>query len=403
VESGTAVELMVYPDDCDAYGHLNQAGFLRLFERARWELLARGPGVDLFERQGVWPAVRKASVEFLRQVYPGEQLRFEVEVEHWGETSFTLLQRARKLGDNEVAAECETVFVTIGGDGRPVRVPAAIGQFFGVRASRRTGASRQYAVRGLSTAVDLTGDGPAVLFVHGFPLDRTMWRPIAATLTGWQRIAPDLRGMGLTEVPEAGYTMANYADDLVALLDQAHVARAVVCGMSMGGYVAFDLLRRHPGRVEALVLVNTRAAADDAEGRARRDGTIARIRRDGPGFVGDEMLPRLLAPTTLQTMPDVVRQVRSMMAAHHGAGLIGALEAMRDRESALSLLPEITVPTLVVHGSDDQLIPAAEARVMAEQIPHAHFAVIPSAGHVAPMEQPVNTGRVIREFLEALL
>ena len=140
MESGTAVELLVYPDDCDAYGQLNQAGFLRLFERARWELLARGPGVELFERQGVWPAVRKTSVEFLRRVYPGERLRFELEVGHWGETSFTLLQRARKLGEAEIAAECETVFVTIGGDGRPVRVPAAIGQFFGVRASRRTGA-----------------------------------------------------------------------------------------------------------------------------------------------------------------------------------------------------------------------------------------------------------------------
>jgi pimeloyl-ACP methyl ester carboxylesterase len=397
------VDLLVYPDDCDAFGHLNQAGFLRLFERARWELLARGPGVDVFERQGVWAAVRKATVEFLQQVYPGEQLRFDLEVTHWGETSFTLLQRAHKLGGEKPAAECETVFVTVGGDGRPVRVPAAISQFFGIRPARRTGASRQYAVRGLSTTLDLTGDGPAVLFIHGFPLDRTMWRPIAATLTGWQRIAPDLRGLGLSEVPESGYSMASYADDLIALLDQAHVGRAVVCGFSMGGYIAFELLRRYPGRVQALVLANTRAAPDDAEGRSRRNAMIARIRRDGPAFLADEMLPRLLAPATLQTMPDVVRQVRGMIVTHTGTGLVGAIEAMRDRESAEALLPEISVPTLVVHGSDDQLIPLAEARRMAERIPGAHFGVIPGAGHLAPMEQAVNTGRVIREFLEALL
>lgn len=397
------VDLLIYPDDCDANGHLNQAGFLRLFERARWELLARGPGMDMFERQGVWPAVRKTTVEFYRQVYPGDRLRFDLQVARWGETSFTLLQRAHKLGDEKPVAESETVFVTIGRDGRPVRVPAAISQFFGIRPARRTGASRQYAVRGLSTTVDLTGDGPAVLFIHGFPLDRTMWRPIAATLTGWQRIAPDLRGLGLSEVPESGYSMGGYAEDLIALLDQAHVARAVVCGFSMGGYIAFELLRRYPGRVQALVLANTRAAADDAEGRSRRDAMIARIRRDGPAFLAEDMLPRLLAPATLQTMPDVVRQVRSMIAGHADTGLIGAIEAMRDRESAVPLLPEISVPTLVVHGSDDQLIPLAEARGMAEGIPGAHFGVIPGAGHLAPMEQAVNTGRVIREFLEALL
>lgn len=401
--SETPVEFLIYPDDCDAYGHLNQAEFLRLFEHARWEMLARGPGVDLFEREGVWPAVRRATVEFLQQVFPGDRLRFGLEVASWGETSFTLRQRAWKSGDDRPVAQCETVFVTIGADGRPVRVPSAVSQFFGVRPARRTGASRQYAVRGLSTTVDITGDGPAVLFIHGFPLDRTMWRPMAATLTGWQRIAPDLRGMGLSEVPEAGYSMAEYADDLVALLDQAHVERAVICGMSMGGYVAFDLLRRHPDRVQALVLVNTRAGADDAEGRVRRDAMIARMRRDGTGFLADEMLPRLLAPSSLQTMPDVVRQVRSMIAVHTGPGLVGAVEAMRDRDDALPFLPEIAVPTLVMHGSDDQLIPVAEARVMADRIPGAHFAVIPGAGHLAPLEQPINAGRVIREFLEALL
>lgn len=396
------VELLVYPDDCDAYGHLNQAGFLRLFERARWSLLARGPGMGLFERHGVWPAVRKATVEFLRQVFPGDVLRFDLEVAGWGETSFTLRQRARKTGDDGLVAESEMVFVTIGRDGRPVPVPADVARFFGVRASGSVGASRQYAVRGLSLTVDVAGDGPALLLVHGFPLDRSMWRRVASGLTGWRRIAPDLRGMGLSDVPASGYTMADYADDLAALLDAVGAGPVVLCGLSMGGYVAFELLRRHSQRVRALVLVNTRADADDAAGREKRNGMIARIRRDGPGFLADDMLPRLLAPASLATMPDVVREVRAMVGGHPAAGLVGAIEAMRDRRSAAPLLPAIAVPTLVVHGSDDHLIPLAEARAMAGAIPGAQFAVIPGAGHLAPMEQPVNSGRVIREFLDAL-
>lgn len=396
------VELSVYPDDCDAWGHLNQAGFLSLFERARWELLAQGPGMDLFQRHGAWPAVRKAEIEYAQQVFPGDRLRFALEVERWGDTSFTLRQRCWKVGSDATVAEVRTVFVTIGRDGRPMPVPAEVGRVFGVRASRRTGTSQQYAVRGLLCTAEVTGDGPAILFVHGFPLDRTMWRPVAATLTGWRRIAPDLRGFGMSEGTEEAYGLEAYADDLVALLDVLGERSVVVCGLSMGGYVALDVVRRYADRVRALVLVNSRAAPDDDAGRAKRDATIARLRRDGTGFLADEMLPKLLAPATLQAHPDVVRQVQGMMAANDAQGLIAALAAMRDRPDARPHLAAIEVPTLVVHGADDQLIPLREARAMAGEIPEAHFAAIPAAGHLSPLEQTVNTSRVVREFLDAL-
>jgi 3-oxoadipate enol-lactonase len=397
------IELIVYPDDCDAFGHVNQAAYFRLFERARWEALGHGLGMGVFRAHGAWPAVRKTEAEFFQQLVPGDRVRFELEVEHWGETSFTVRQQARKVGAQGLAADVRVVLVTIGRDGRPCPVPAEVGRALGVQTPRRTGASQQFTVRHLVVTVDVTGDGPAVLFIHGFPLDRTLWRPVARTLTGWRRIAPDLRGMGLSEVPEEGYSMAEYADDLAALLDAVKVDQAVVCGFSMGGYVAFELLRRHRDRVRALVLANTRAGADDADGRASRDAMIARIRRDGPGFLADEMIPRLLAPTSLKTQPDVVRQARGMVAAQPANGLVGALTAMRDRADATALLSTIAIPTLVIAGSDDQLIPSAASRAMAEAVPNAHFAMIPGAGHLAPMEQAVNTARVIREFLEALL
>jgi pimeloyl-ACP methyl ester carboxylesterase/acyl-CoA thioesterase FadM len=398
-----AVELTVYPDDCDAFGHLNQASFLTLFERARWDALAQGPGADAFTRQGVWPAVRRTTVEYQQQVFPGERLRFTLELIHHGQTSFAVRQVARKTKTDAVAAEAEFLFVCIGREGRPVPVPADVSRFFGVRPSRRTGATQQFTVRGLSLTADVGGDGPALLFVHGFPLDRTMWRPLTAALTGWRRIAPDLRGMGQSEGPDGGYQVTAYADDLAALLDTLHVERAVVCGLSMGGYVAFEMLRRHPGRISALILMSTRATADDADGRAKRDTMIARVRRDGPAFLADDMTPRLLAPMSLQTMPEVVQQVRAMAAAGSPHGIAGALAAMRDRPDSTALLPTIRVPTLVLAGRDDQLIPVAAARAIADAIPGAQHAIIPSAGHLPPLEQPVNTGRVVREFLEALL
>jgi 3-oxoadipate enol-lactonase len=403
VSTSGPVELTVYPDDCDAFGHLNHATMFRLFERARWEVLEHGPGMDAFRSQGTWPAVRKVEAEFFQQVAPGDRLRFELEVERWGETSFTVRQTARRVGGEGVAAAAQVVLVAIGGDGRPALLPTAVGRFLGVRPSRHTDASQQFSVRELAITADVSGDGPPVLFVHGFPLDRTLWRPVARTLTGWRRIAPDLRGFGMSEAPETGYTMAEYADDLAALLDVVGAEQVVVCGLSMGGYIAFELYRRHPDRVRALVLANTRAGGDSADGRAGRDAMIARIRRDGPAFLADAMLPRLLAPASLQTEPEVVRRVRAMVSAQRADGLVGALTAMRDRADSSALLPTISVPTLVIAGSDDQLIPAAEARVMAEAIPNAHFATIPGAGHLAPIEQAVNTARVIREFLEALL
>jgi pimeloyl-ACP methyl ester carboxylesterase len=397
-----SVEFTVYPDDCDAFGHVNQASFVALLERARWNALATGPGMDAFTRHEAWPAIRKTTIEFYRQVFPGDGIRFSIEFQREGQTSFFVRQIARKVGDEGTVAEAEFLFTCIGKDGRPVPVPPEVGQFFGARPSRRTGVTRHMRVRELLTAVEVNGDGDAILLAHGFPLDRTMWHRFSGILTGWLRVFPDLRGLGLNQMPDSGYSMAEYADDLVALLDTLHIEKAVFCGLSMGGYIGFEMLRRHADRVRALILMNTKAIADDPEARAVRDRTITRVRRDGSGFLADEMIPKLLASTSLQAQPDVERMVRNMIEQSPAEGVVGALTAMRDRPDSTPMLPEIAVPTLVVHGSDDNLIPIEEARAMADGIPGAHFAVIPAAGHLSPLEQPVNTGRVVREFLESL-
>jgi YbgC/YbaW family acyl-CoA thioester hydrolase len=390
---------MVYPDDCDAFGHVNHSSFVRLLERARWEAIAAGPAISVFAPGRVWPAVRRSNIDFYAAADAGHAILVETALTHSGKTSFTLHQTARREDDRSVLAEADFLFVCLGNDGTPVTVPDELGRFFGTRPSIRSGAMQHVPVNGLSMAVDVEGDGPAVLFVHGFPLDRTMWRHLVAGLSGWTRIAPDLRGMGLTDVPRSGYSMARYADDLAELLNVLSVDRAVVCGLSMGGYITFELMRRHSDRISGLILVNTRAAADAADARKGRDEMIELIEREGPAALPPKLVPKLFGPSSLEAMPRVVEHVRTMIIETPQAGIVGALSAMRDREDSTSMLPNIGVPTLVISGGDDQIVPANETREWSAIIPNARLLEIPEAGHLTPLEQPIAVLREIREFL----
>jgi pimeloyl-ACP methyl ester carboxylesterase len=339
-------------------------------------------------------------LEFYAPLRPGDTVRIETTLTQHGRTSFSLHQTVR-LDTGTRVAEADVVLVCVDRQGDPTPVPPEIVQFFGRRPSVRASQTQHLAVRGISLALDMQGDGAPILFVHGFPLDRTMWRPVMAKLTGWKRIAPDLRGMGLSDDSDR-YSMAEYADDLAALLDVLDTEKAVICGLSMGGYIAFELLRRHRERVEALILCNTRAEEDSEEARRKRDEMIELLERDGPSGLAEIMIPQLLAPSSLTAIPHVVEHLRAMITGSSPAGLIGALRAMRDRLDSTSLLSEIRVPTLVIAGRDDRLVSPAASKKMAEAIPGAQFALIPDAGHLAPLEQPVATSRVIAEFLEAV-
>ncbi|MGH7699437.1 MAG: alpha/beta fold hydrolase [Gemmatimonadales bacterium] len=398
-----SVEVTVYPYECDAYGHLNEAAFLQLFERARWEALARGPGMDLFKRNNAWPAVRRVTVDYRAGVYPGEVLRIDTAVTQRGTTSVTLHHVATRAVDRVVVAEADIVFVMIDRVGRPVPMSEELAQFFGPRtAGRAARESLRVPAGDAEISVEVRGDGPPMLFVHGFPFDRAMWRHQLAALARVKRIAPDLRGAGASSVPADGYSIARYADDLVAVLDALAVRRAVVCGLSMGGYVALDLVRRHPDRVGALVLADTRAEADSEEAKRGRNEMIALAERGGPAAVAERLLPRILARATFEEQPELVAEVRAMMHRWPLPALTGALRALRDRPDATASLPAIAVPTLVLVGADDQLTPPPGAERLAAAIRGAQLAVIPAAGHLAPLEQPLAVGRALGDFLASL-
>jgi pimeloyl-ACP methyl ester carboxylesterase len=245
------------------------------------------------------------------------------------------------------------------------------------------------------------GSGPPLVFVHGFPLDHTMWDAQIETLSGRHRvIAPDLRGFGQSGVTDGTVAMEQFADDLAGLLDAiAAGQRVVLCGLSMGGYIALAFCRKHSARLRGLILCDTRAEADAPEAAAARLETADRVLGEGPGFLADAMLPKLLAPQTLAERPEMVAAVRKMILGTDPRGIAASLRGMAQRPDSTPLLPAITCPTLVLVGQEDKLSPPEQMQALARQIPDAQFAVIPNAGHLAPVEQPAPTTAAIEAFL----
>ena len=235
------------------------------------------------------------------------------------------------------------------------------------------------------------GRGLPVVLLHAFPLNRTMWEPQIAALFGECRcIAPDLRGFG--DSPQSGpYTMDRYADDVVALLDALQIEQAVVAGLSMGGYVALALWRRHRKRIRALVLSDTRASADTPEAAQKRLDLIEVARTQGVDAVIDKQLPGLIGKSTREKQPDLVERIRSIMARSTVEGIVGGLDAMRTRPDSTPLLAGIDVPTLIVVGDEDAVTPAEgcprDARGDSEQQARGD----PGSG---PPEQPRAAGGV---------
>jgi len=243
-----------------------------------------------------------------------------------------------------------------------------------------------------------------ILFIHGFPFDHAMWRNQVAALSEWECLVPDLRGAGVAPAPPSpdAYSMAVYARDLIELLDARRVESTVVCGLSMGGYVTFELLRQIPQRVRAVVLCNTKSAADAPEGKRGRDAMAEKARGEGASAVADELVPKALSPKTLAQNQNVVRDVRAMIERQQVAGIVGALHALRERPDSTPLLAGIRVPVLVIAGSDDQITPAAGMREMARAISGAQFTLIPDAGHLTALERPDAVNNALKRFLTQL-
>ncbi len=248
------------------------------------------------------------------------------------------------------------------------------------------------------------GTGPPIVFVHGFPFDHAMWdEQLAHFGHGRRAIAVDLRGFGASEVTSGTVTMEQMAEDLDALLTALAVAEPVVlCGLSMGGYVAFQFWKRFRARLRGLVLCDTRAVADTPEGAAGRRKLADDVRAHGTGILPETMLPKLFAPATFAARGEIIEAARRMITAQRPEGVAAALGGMAERPDVRSYLPEIAVPTLVVVGEHDAITTADEMQAMAGAISQSQFAVIPEAGHMTPMENPAAFDAALEALLASL-
>ena len=257
----------------------------------------------------------------------------------------------------------------------------------------------QHAINGVKLHWREAGAGDPVVFIHGFPFRSTMWGPqLEAVPDGWRFIAPDLRGFGESERGDAALTIDLFADDVVRLLDHLAIDQAVICGLSMGGYVALSLATRYPDRLRALVLIATRASADSDEGRANRKKLANEVRQHGPSPVVDSMLPKLLTPETVSKRPEVVKQVRDMMLRTKPEGAAAALRGMAERDDQTELLAKISVPTLIIVGAGDAITPVADSETMHQAIPGSRLVVLENAGHVSNLERTEQFNDALVEF-----
>jgi 3-oxoadipate enol-lactonase len=251
-----------------------------------------------------------------------------------------------------------------------------------------------------------SGEGRALVLLHAFPLSADQWLPqLYRVPPGWRFVAPDLRGFrgagpAFEDPGLAGLSLDDYADDVLALMTHLEIPQAFVAGVSMGGYVAFGMLRRAPARVSGLVLSNTRAAADTDAGRAGRDRMIALAQAEGAEGIAREMVPRLLGATTQAVQPDLEIAVQRLILMNSTEGIVTALGALKTRPDSTPLLATVACPALVIAGDEDAIVPVAEAQAMQRAIPGASLAVLPKVGHLSNLEASGDWNAALDAWLQ---
>ena len=251
-----------------------------------------------------------------------------------------------------------------------------------------------------------TGTGPAVVLLHAFPMDSALWaaqrRPVGQA--GYRVITPDLPGFGGSALPAGAPSLDVVADEVAGLLDHLELERAIVGGLSMGGYVTMAMLRRHPDRLAGIVLADTKAPADAPQAAAARLAMAAEVEAAGSSVgIADGMIPNLLGATTRRTRPAVVEAVRRWIGAQPASAVAWAQRAMAERPDSLPDLRGFGGPVLVLYGEEDAISPASDAQAMAAAAraggSPTSVMEIPGAGHLSAVEDPAAVSRALLGWL----
>jgi len=256
-------------------------------------------------------------------------------------------------------------------------------------------------VNNIQIAFDETGSGSALILLHGFPFNRTLWREQVFALSPTHRvITPDLRGFGESDVAESPATMADMAQDVVALMDSLGIERATIGGLSMGGYVVLAFYKLFPERVSALILSDTRPQADSEEAKVTRAKQAKDALAEGMAGIANSMLPKLFTPASVATKPHDVQRVREMMMTTKPAGAAAALMGMAVREDHTETLAQINVPTLILVGREDPITPLSDSENMQKAIAGSQLVIIDNASHVSNIEQADQFNSHLESFLK---
>jgi pimeloyl-ACP methyl ester carboxylesterase len=251
-----------------------------------------------------------------------------------------------------------------------------------------------------------SGEGKPLIFLHAFPLSAEQWLPqLARVPAGWRFVAPDFRGFG--GVPpepsvDGQISMDTYAADILELMAHLEISSAVLCGLSMGGYVAMAVARKAPQRLTGLVLADTRATADNEDARGARDRMLSLLSEQGPAAVALDLLPKLLGPTSTRRQPDLVDVVRHAIVSTHPDGIAAAVRAMKARPDATAMLRQVECPVLVIVGEDDLMTPPREAETLHGLFTRSTLVTLPAAGHLSNLEAPTEFNNVLAGWLATL-
>lgn len=252
--------------------------------------------------------------------------------------------------------------------------------------------------------ISYTDEGPktaqSIIFIHGFPLNKSMWEnQVEALKLSYRAITYDIRGQGNTNNGGDVYSIELFVNDLIGLMDALEIEKTILCGLSMGGYIALKAVENNPNRFNALILSDTNCSGDLPETITHRMRTIEIIEEGTVGKYADESLKKLFTAESFTANTALVESVREMIVNTSKPSLCKTLRALAEREETCSKLNTIMVPVLILVGSDDQITPPEAAQLMHEKIKDSTLHIIENAGHLSNLEKPGEFNNHLKKFL----
>lgn len=242
-----------------------------------------------------------------------------------------------------------------------------------------------------------------ILFLHGFPFDKSTWKKQIDGLQATNRvIACDIRGFGESTDEETHLSIELFAEDLILFMDKLNIKKVIICGLSMGGYIALNAIKRFPERFEALILCDTQCVADTAEVKEKRKKTIEQINHDGTDTFNENFIKSVFHPHSFFDKSAHVEKLQNIVFANPKSIITAGLTALSERSETCSTLSSIDVPTLIICGREDKVTPLEQSEFMHTKIKNSFLKIIDIAGHVSNIEHPNVFNKHIQYFITTL-